>query len=90
MSLYRHSGSPRSAAADVVAVPAISLPAELAMAGLGGIVAGLGTFVGALTQTSASDTHALQAAGIGAGFTALTFFTNSLRGWFQQRYGIPA
>jgi hypothetical protein len=69
-----------------VAVPVISLPVELGKATLGGIVAGLGTFVGALTATNANDLGALKSAGIAAGFVAVTFFSNSLNNWYQQRY----
>ena len=65
----------------------ISLSTELALAGLGGVIAGLGAFTGALSQTTASDTKALASAGIGAGFTALVFFTNSLRNWYNNRNG---
>lgn len=73
-----------------VTVQVISLPAEMAMAALGGLIAGLGAFVGALTITTAEDIHAIEAAAIGGGFTAVTFFTNSLRNWYGQRYSTPA
>ena len=63
----------------------IKLTTELAQALLGAVIAGLGTFAGALTAATASDTRALTAAGISAGFIALTFFTNSLRNWYAQQ-----
>ncbi len=63
----------------------VSLPTELAQAGLGAFVAAVGSFTGALTAVTASDTKALQAAGIAAGITALTFFGNSLRNWLAAR-----
>lgn len=69
---------------ETVSVPKISLGTELATASLGGVIAGLGTFVGALTVTSASNLTSLKAAAIGGGFTVLTFFTNSLKNWYQQ------
>jgi len=72
-----------------VAVQVVSLPAELAMAALGGIISGLGAFVGTVTQTNASDAKGLQSAAVAAGFVALTFFTNSLRNWYAQRYAQP-
>lgn len=81
---------PPEVPAKTVLVTAISLPVELGVAALGGIVAGMGTFVGTLTVTSASNPQALKAAGIGAGFTALSFFTNSVKNWYQQKYGAAA
>lgn len=63
----------------------IKLTTELVQALLGAVIAGLGAFTGALTVASTSDTKALKVAGIGAGFTALTFFTNSLRSWYSQQ-----
>jgi hypothetical protein len=72
-----------------VVVSAVSLPVELGIAGFGGIIAGLGSFTGALTVAGASDLNSLKAAGIGGGFTALVFFTNSIRNWYGQKYGTP-
>lgn len=63
----------------------VSLPTELAYAGLGAFISGVGSFTGALTVTTASDTKALASAGIAAGITALTFFGNSLRNWLAAR-----
>ena len=68
-------------------VSTVSLPVELGIAGLGGIVAGLGSFTGSLTATSASDWTSLKAGLIGGGFTAVVFFTNSLKNWYSQQYG---
>lgn len=68
-----------------VTVPKITLPNELAQATLGGVIAGLGTFVGALTVTSASNLTSLKAAAIGGGFTLVTFFSNSLNAWYKQQ-----
>jgi hypothetical protein len=68
-------------------VPIVSLPVELGIAGLGGVIAGLGTFVGTSAVTNIASWEAFRASAIGAGFTALTFFTNSLKNWYQQRYG---
>lgn len=68
-------------------VATVSLPTELAYAGLGAFVAGVGSFTGALTVTTASDTKALASAGIAAGITALTFFGNSLRNWLASKPG---
>jgi hypothetical protein len=69
----------------IVAVKVISLKNELVQALLGAIIAGLGTFVGVLTQTSATDPNALRSAGIATGFVFLTFFTNSLKSWYAQQ-----
>lgn len=80
---------PTQPKATKVAVNIISLPAELAMASLGGVIAGLGTFVGVNVASAINDPKALESAGISAGFVALTFFANSLRNWFQQKYGTP-
>jgi hypothetical protein len=76
--------------AKTVLVSAVSLPVEAAQAALGGVIAGLGTFTGSLTVTSASNTGSLKAAGVGAGFTFLVFFTNSFRNWYSQKYGASA
>ena len=78
---------PEVPTAKTVLVPLISLPAEAAQAALGGVLAGMGTFVGSLTVTNASNPQALKAAGIGAGFVAVSFFANSMKNWFQQKYG---
>lgn len=69
-------------------VAAVSLPVELGMALLGGVIAGLGSFVGTATQTNVTDFNQLKTSGIAAGFVALTFFTNSLRNWYGQKYGV--
>jgi len=70
-----------------IVVGVVSLPVELGKAALGGLIVGMGTFVGALTVTTASNTTSLKAAGIGAGFTFITFFANSLNNWYQQQGG---
>ena len=68
-------------------MPIVSLPVELAQAALGGVVAGLGTFVGVLTQTTAGNIKSLESAAIGAGFVAITSFATSVKAWYNQKYG---
>ena len=77
---------PVKARAKTTLVATISLGSELVKAALGGAIAGLGAFTGALTVTTASDTTSLKAAGIASGFTALVFFTNSLQSWYSQQH----
>lgn len=63
----------------------ITLGKELTKATVGAITAGLGAFTGTITLATASDTKALSAAGVAAGFTALVFFSNSLNAWYNQQ-----
>src|SRR5579863_8139695 len=79
-------GPPRRAAhARTVVMKQVTLSTELAQAFLGGVIAGLGTFVGVLVPTTVSNVDALKSDAISGGFVTLTFFTNSLRNWYQQQ-----
>lgn len=65
----------------------VSLPAELATAGLTALVTAIGTFTGSLTFVTSSDTKSVAAAGLAAGIAALASFGNSLKVWLQQKSG---
>jgi hypothetical protein len=66
-------------------VKAINLAQELSTAVLGGFTAGLGSFVGLLSVSTATNTKDLEGAAIAGGITFLTFFANSLKNWYAQQ-----
>jgi hypothetical protein len=65
----------------------INLRTEMVLALLGSMTAALGSFVGAVTVNT-TNLKALYTAVIGGFVAGASFFINSVRVWYQQKYGI--